>query len=86
MLYGVDINSWKLMNPELASEMPVPLKYCAASSIREAYRPRLEGAGLCSLPSENKGLFDTDKKNKADYRASFSRAFEKEKVVDELDW
>ncbi|KAN0076919.1 hypothetical protein V8E55_010774 [Tylopilus felleus] len=81
MLYGVDINSWKLMNPELASEMPVPLKYCAASSIREAYRPRLEGAGLCSLPSENKGLFDTDKKNKADYRASFSRAFEKEKII-----
>ena len=88
MFYGIDTNFWGLTNPALASEMPVPQKYYVASRIRETYRPRLEAAGLWSLPSqeEQKSLFDKDKKKKEDYTVTFSRAFEREKVVDELDW
>lgn len=90
MFYGIDANFWGLTNPAFASEMHVPQKYYVASRIREAYRPRLEAAGLWSLPAaeeEPKGLFEKDKKKKKrDYTVTFSRAFEREKVGDELCW
>ncbi|KAF8557308.1 hypothetical protein OG21DRAFT_1457811 [Imleria badia] len=85
MFYGIDANFWELTNPALASEMHVPQKYYVASRIRETYRPRLEAAGLWSLPAaeeEQKGLFEKDKKKKRDYTVTFSRAFEREKILD----
>ena len=83
MFYGIDTNFWGLTNPALASEMSVPQKYYVAGRIREAYKPRLEAAGLWGLPApeeEQKGLSETDKKKKRDYRVTFSRAFERKKV------
>ncbi|KAI9570456.1 hypothetical protein HD554DRAFT_2242925, partial [Boletus coccyginus] len=84
MLYGIDMNFWGLTNPALASEMSAPQKYYVPGRIRESYRFRLEAAGLWSLPAaeeEQKGL-DKDKKKKRDYRVTFSRAFEREKILD----
>ena len=63
--------------------MSVPQKYYVAGRIREAYKPRLEAAGLWGLPApeeEQRGLSETDKKKKRDYRVTFSRAFERKKV------
>lgn len=88
MLYGIDMNFWGLTNPALASEMSAPQKYYVPGRIRESYRFRLEAAGLWSLPAaeeEQKGL-DKDKKKKRDYRVTFSRAFEREKVCDQWGW
>ena len=85
MFYGIDTNFWGLTNPALASEMHVPQKYYVASRIREAFRPRLEVAGLWNLPAaeeERKSLFEKDKKKKRDYTVTFSRAFERGKVGD----
>ncbi|KAF8136772.1 hypothetical protein EV363DRAFT_1429122 [Boletus edulis] len=84
MFYGNDTNFWGLTNPVLASEMPIPQKYYVGSRIRETYKPRLEAAGLWSLPNEEekKGLFEKDKKKKREYTMSFSRAFEREKILD----
>ena len=86
LFYGIDANFWGLTNPALASEMPVPQKYYVARRIRESYKPRLEVAGLWSLPSaeeEPVGLFEKDKKKKQDYKVTLTRAFEREKVDDQ---
>ena len=83
LFHGIDANFWGLTNPTLASEMPVPQKYYVARRMREFYRPRLEAAGLWSLPSaeeEQRGPFDKDKTKKPDYKATMTRAFEREKV------
>lgn len=85
--YGNEANFWGLTNPALASEMPIPQKYYVPRRIREAYKPRLEAAGLWSSPSpeeEQGGLFEKDKerKKKRSYKVTFTRAFEREKVGD----
>lgn len=86
MFYGINENFWGLTNPALASEMPVPQKYYVPGRIREAYRPRLEAAGLWRLPDaeeEQLGMFERDKKKKRNYKVTFERAFAREMVGDQ---
>ncbi|KAI6045715.1 hypothetical protein EDC04DRAFT_2634553 [Pisolithus marmoratus] len=85
VFFGVDVNFWGLTRPTLASLMPIPQRYYVPGRIRESYRRRLETSGLWCLPAteqEHKSLFGKSEKKRDDHKGTFTRAFEREKVME----
>ncbi|KIK30890.1 hypothetical protein PISMIDRAFT_124884 [Pisolithus microcarpus 441] len=85
MFFGVDANFWGLTRPTLTSVMPIPQRYYVPGRIRESYRRRLETSGLWCLPAteqEHKSPFAKNEKKRDDHTGTFTRAFEREKVME----
>ncbi|KAI6028676.1 hypothetical protein F5J12DRAFT_806866 [Pisolithus orientalis] len=85
MFFGVDANFWGLTRPTLGSLMPIPQRYYVPGRIRESYRRRLETCGLWCLPEaeqERKSPFAKTEKKRDDHVGTFTRAFEREKVME----
>ncbi|KAJ3574817.1 hypothetical protein NP233_g1497 [Leucocoprinus birnbaumii] len=84
--YSSTTNWEKVIHPVLVNMYGLPQRYYVPTRIRASYKPRLESAGLWTLPplepekksfKERKGD-DTQKKAKEAY----TQAFEKEKIQD----
>ncbi|KAI6132148.1 hypothetical protein EDD16DRAFT_1534807 [Pisolithus croceorrhizus] len=85
MFFGVDANFWGLTRPTLTSLMPIPQRYYVPGRIRESYRRRLETSGLWRSPAteqEHKSPFAKNEKERDDHTSTFTRAFEREKVME----
>ncbi|KAI6109524.1 hypothetical protein F5141DRAFT_1115148 [Pisolithus sp. B1] len=85
MFFGVDANFWGLTRPTLTSLMPIPQRYYVPGRIRESYRRRLETSGLWRSPAteqEHKSPFAKNEKKRDDHTSTFTRAFEREKVME----
>ncbi|KAF7778597.1 hypothetical protein Agabi119p4_2942 [Agaricus bisporus var. burnettii] len=81
-------DNWeKVIHPALVSMYGVPQQYYVPERIRASYKPRLEAAGLWSMPPPPKPVkksFSTEKRADANQEAkgAFTQAFEKEKIQD----
>ncbi|KAF5357900.1 hypothetical protein D9756_001416 [Leucocoprinus leucothites] len=84
--YSSSSNWEKVIHPALVGMYGLPQRYYVPPRIRSSYKPRLESAGLWSLPpreSEKKQFKekkDDDAREKA--KEVYTQAFEKEKVQD----
>ncbi|KAM6500393.1 hypothetical protein JOM56_003407 [Amanita muscaria] len=87
MLYSVSSNWVNMTYQTLSSQFPRPQRYYVPFRIRELYRPRLEAAGLWSIPDvekEPKKPFKpiSPEVEKVENTSVFLQAFEKEKVTE----
>ncbi|KAI5119739.1 hypothetical protein M0805_008669 [Coniferiporia weirii] len=74
-------NYYENVRPALAELFPVPQRYYVPDRLREAYKPRLEAAGLWSVHAEEA---EEEKRKKASVAAesTVTEAFGREKVLD----
>ncbi|KAK7467269.1 hypothetical protein VKT23_004326 [Stygiomarasmius scandens] len=89
MLYALHANWTELTHPSTVHDYPFPAKYYSPRRIRESLRPRLESAGLWTLPGIEQEKKETtfkfrrdEKKEEVKPRDRFLRVFEREKVLE----
>lgn len=86
MLYSISTNWAELTHPTFVSFFPIPQSYYVPNRIRSSYVPRLEAAGLWTLPPpepEPKKLFGQVREGETEPRTqTFHRAYERQKILD----
>lgn len=84
--YYSSLGNWeKVIHPALVGMYGIPQQYYVPRRIRASYKPRLESAGLWTLPQqeeEGKSARGTNKLDevKQEAKQTFTQTFEREKV------
>ena len=87
MLYSVPSNWANMTYQALSSMFPLPQRLFVPARIREVYKPRLEAAGLWSIPEFEKEIKKpfqqvSREAEKAENANFFLQAFDKEKAAE----